>query len=112
MVSGIYICVICNNDGVYNILQRSVLSSEQIWHTVCCASYTKPLTATKHISEYSFIMLTFSSIKSQSQYKRMFLCHSVPVSLCALINPLQHSNHYCNATKQTASHNLARSQTS
>jgi hypothetical protein len=28
---------ICNNDGVYDILYRNVLSIEQTWHTVFCA---------------------------------------------------------------------------
>jgi hypothetical protein len=44
MVSGIW--NICNNDRVYNSLYRNVLSSEQTWHTVLCAVYNKPLTAT------------------------------------------------------------------
>ena len=30
------------------------------------------------------------------------MCYSVPVSLCALFNPLEYSIHYSNATKQPA----------
>ena len=108
---GISICIICSNDGVYNILQRSVLYSEQTWHTVCCPSQTKLLTPTQYSSEYLFIMNKFSSITSQSMYKRIFMRHSVPVSLCAIFNPLQPSICYSNATKQTDSQKLACSQT-
>jgi len=35
---------------------------------------------------------------------------SFPVFLCAFFNPLQHSIRYCNATKQPANQQLARSQ--
>jgi hypothetical protein len=57
---------------MYYILQRNMLSSEQTWHTVCCALQPKQLTATQYSSEYLFILLMFSSIKSQSLYKRKF----------------------------------------
>ena len=83
----------------------------RISHTVCCALYTKFLTATQYSSEYLFIMLMFHPLKHNHNTKEAFLCHSVPVSLCALINPLYHSIHHCNAMKQTANQELARSQT-
>jgi len=35
--------------------------------------------------------------------KVAFMCHSVPVSLCALFKPLQHSIRFSNAMKQIAS---------
>jgi len=39
------------------------------WHTVCSPLYTKLITAASYTSEYSSCM--FSSIKSQSRYKRI-----------------------------------------
>jgi hypothetical protein len=46
VLNGISICILCKNDEVYDILQRNTLSSEQTWHTVCCALQPKLLTAT------------------------------------------------------------------
>jgi hypothetical protein len=69
---GINICNICHNDGVYDILQRHTLLTKQTSHTFFCALQPKLLTVTQYSSEYLFIMLMFSSIKSRSQYKRRF----------------------------------------
>ena len=78
---------ICNNDGVNNMLHRnklfrikklahsllcSIYQTPNSWHTVCCALYTKPLTATQYSYKCLFITIIFSSIKSQSRYKRSF----------------------------------------
>jgi hypothetical protein len=54
-----------------------------------------------------------SFIHSNNNYgtKESFMCHSVPVSLCALINPLHDSIRYCNAMKQTPNQALAWTQT-
>ena len=93
----------CNNDEVCGILYRSVLSREQklAYHCLRFIQQTL-LTATQYRSQYLFIVHMFSSVKSHSQYKRTFMWHSVPVSLYALFNPLQHSIRYCNAKKQPA----------
>jgi hypothetical protein len=81
------------------------------WHTVCCVLYTKFLSATQYSSEYLSIMLMFHPLNHNHYTKEAFMCHSVPVSICALNNPLHHSIHYRNATKQTANQTLACSQT-
>jgi len=47
-------------------------------------------------------MLMFHPSNHSHDTKESFMCHSVPVSLCACLNPLQHSIHYSNATKQAA----------
>ena len=47
--------------------------------------------------------LCFHPSNHNHDIKGAFMCNSVPVSLCALFNPLQHSIRYCDATKQTAS---------
>jgi len=49
-------------------------------------------------------------INDVKHIKEACMCHSVPVSLCALFNPLQNSNRYSNTTKQTASQTQACSQ--
>ena len=63
VIDGISKCIICNNDGVYDILYNSMLSSEQNCHSAVCALQTKLLTDTQYSSEYLLIMLMFSSIK-------------------------------------------------
>jgi hypothetical protein len=41
---GISICIICNNDTVYNILHRSVLYSEQsLAYSLLCFIYQTPV---------------------------------------------------------------------
>jgi hypothetical protein len=84
------------------MLYRSVLYSEQTWHTFCYAVYTKLLTATQYSSEYLFIMLMFSSIKSQSQYKKSFyVSFSCSFSTCPF-QPFISSGCFRNSTKQPA----------
>ena len=56
---GINICNICDNDGVYNTLQRRTLLTKQACHTFFCALQPKLLTVTQYSSEYLFIMLMF-----------------------------------------------------
>jgi len=47
--------------------------------------------------------LCFHPSNHNHDTKETFMCHAVPVSLCALFHPLQHSIRYSNAMKQTAS---------
>jgi hypothetical protein len=84
---GINICNICDNDGVYDILQRHALLTKQTCHTFLRALQLKLLTATQYSSDYLFIMLMFSSIISQSRYKRFCVSFSFSFSTC----PFQHS---------------------
>jgi hypothetical protein len=93
MLSGICIskCNICNNNTAYDTLHRSVLSSEHTWHTVFCALYPKPLTATYYSSEYFFIMLMFHPLNHNHNTKEAVMCHSVTVFLHACFNPLKYS---------------------
>ena len=51
-----------------------------------------PNSCLMQLFEHLFIMLMFSSVLSQSRYKRSVVCHSVPVLLRAHFNPLQFFN--------------------
>ena len=106
---GISTCIICNNDGVYNILQGCVLHYEQkLAHSVLCfIDQTLNTALNIYLSCISLLPLNHSHDTKQS-----FMCQSVPVSLCPLINPLQHSICYCNSMKQPGNHTRAHSNTS
>ena len=98
----------------YTIQYREICYPLNIsWHTAVCAVQTKPFTA----ASYSYVLylysppLCFNPLNYNQDTQGYFICHSVPVSLCALFTPLQHSIRYSNATKQTASHTLACSKT-
>ena len=147
---GIRICNVCNDDGVYDTVERNVLCGEHklAYSCVCCIDQTQVAiqlsvlyrlntschtavcaVQTKHKLPYScvycidqtpdsclmqlwiFIHHPYVSIHHHNHdTKEHFMCHSVTVSLCALFTPLQHSIHYSNAMKQTASQTLACSE--
>jgi hypothetical protein len=54
--------------------------------------------------------LCFHPSNHNHDTKEAFMCHSVPVYLCDLFNPFQHSIHYSNANK-IATHTIACSHT-
>ena len=80
------------------------------WHTAVCAVQTKPFTAASYSYVPLFTTLMFPSIKSQSQYTRIFyMPFSYSLSMCTF-HSIQHSIPYSIAKKQTASQMLACSE--
>ena len=67
-----YSCLCCT-DKTEVAIHRSVLyRPNSSCHTAVCAVYTKLLTAAQCSSQYIFTTLMFPTIKSQSQYTRIF----------------------------------------
>jgi hypothetical protein len=74
-----------------------MLSSEQkLAHTLLCFMDQTPDSTALNI--YSSC-LCVHPLYHNHDTKEAFMCHSVPVSLCALSSPLQNSNLYSNTTK-------------
>jgi hypothetical protein len=81
-----------------------MLSSEQqlAYSVLCLIDQTPKRCLNAALNIYSS-RLCFQPFNHNLDTEETFMSHSVPVSLCALFTPLQHSIHYSNATKHTAS---------
>ena len=73
-------------------IQFAVLYRPNVWQL--------PITAIAALNIYSS-HLCFHTFNHNHDTKEFFMSHSVPVSLCALFTPLQHSIHYSNAMKDS-----------
>ena len=54
----------------------------RIWHTVCCALYTKLLTATQYSSEYLFFMLMVHPINHNQDTKEACVSFIPSIFMC------------------------------
>ena len=90
----------------YNIKYREICYLlNRCRHKAVCAVQANPLTAAQYSSEYLFIMLMFTPIKSQSSYSRIFYIPFSSSSLCEFFNPYSiQSATVMQINRQTAKH--------
>ena len=67
-----YTCLCCTDQTAVAIQLSVLYRPNSSCHTAVCAVLTKLLTATQSSSQYLFTTLMFPTIKSQSQYIRIF----------------------------------------